>query len=467
MATIPESGVAPQVDTTLPVAHAGPPTADSAPLPGNSNTSVPESGVKASPVTTISSDDAASDLSDLNDTHAAALDNANTGDADETTATPPAGSITPQDASDLGITDLSGYTFDKGSGYYTPNPGTPVLDTASLSSAKSTLQNDEDTILKLYNSGMSSNDASTQQLVQSIKEQYQGAFDAQNELNNATNAKYSTYAIRSGTGAMATNGGVITAAANAGISKLSDLSAKMSAALSNASAASDKNAYSLYSKAMDDYTTAKDAYSKTLLSIQQEAVKANAAVAKNTTQASRDSAIDSEIANGVTDPSQMLADLNGQDNSSIGGSFTAKEISDTLKILAPDGTLQGLTGNVKNFFILKGTGQLPSSVSSLPPEQQLPAYLASLKTSSASGGTITTAIATKNGWPLSTVGMTQAEITQSLYNSKVPAWFTEKYQNENKESATPDALSSAWETYRQGIISSSGGDSASSTESVY
>jgi len=79
------------------------------------------------------------------------------------------------------------------------------------------------------------------------------------------------------------------------------------------------------------------------------------------------------LANGAETPAEIFTAL-----TSSGISATTKEIQDAMKTFAEtaDTSVDKLTGDTRNFFLLKNMqGALPTSITSLPPEKQLGAYL--------------------------------------------------------------------------------------------
>ena len=196
---------------------------------------------------------------------------------------------------------------------------------------------------------------------------------------------------------------------------------------------------------------------KELEEFNKKLVETRKKVEETTIRASRDGVIASLLAQGVTDASEMLDYLNYNDAGEQVGDFTAKEVGDTLKLLAPGADLKNLTGTVKEFYALKGEGALPESITSLPEDEQFFTYLKMKKEATAAPAkpgkkgvtpgvkTITEAQARARGLPYSVVGSSEQEIINSLQSTTTPAWFKEKYLSEQGDPATLDAT---WNTYR-------------------
>jgi hypothetical protein len=166
------------------------------------------------------------------------------------------------------------------------------------------------------------------------------------------------------------------------------------------------------------------------------------------------------LSQGITDPSQMLNYLNFDEAGNQTGDFTADEIAKTLKAISPGDDLSKLSGTTRDFFILKGTGQLPSNISSLPEDQQMMAYLSMQKKSTASTAAgasknkITLSEAKSKGLPLSTVGMSEEDIADSFQDSEPPYWFIEKLNSEKGMTVLPEIAKQTWEAYRSAFVNS-------------
>ncbi len=95
-------------------------------------------------------------------------------------------------------------------------------------------------------------------------------------------------------------------------------------------------------------------------------------------RSSRDAAVANLVNQGITDPSKILESLNYDKNGKKIWDFTAEEVSKTLKSLKDDTKAVGdkLTGDLGEYFKLKEAGiPLPPSIAALPPEQQPFAYV--------------------------------------------------------------------------------------------
>lgn len=72
------------------------------------------------------------------------------------------------------------------------------------------------------------------------------------------------------------------------------------------------------------------------------------------------------------------------------------------------------------------------------------------------GNTLTLNEATNYGLPLEMVGMDETRVASDLKSKTPPPWFKTKIESEKRQSLTPGALASLWETFRGGYVDSSG-----------
>ncbi len=298
-------------------------------------------------------------------------------------------------------------------------------------------------------------DGATANVVSKIQSIYSDLIKETTQFNKSTDAYRTTSGIKTGGARYAqdVNGGILTATANAGLQKLVDLQTKEATAISEAESANAKQQLSLFAEKQKEVNSIRDERTKILNTLQTEATKMQANLEKNKAQANTDQSISKLLAEGITDPAAIMEKLNYDENGNQVGSVTAKDVNSSLKALAPGGDIQKLSAATRDFFILKGHNQLPTSVSSLPDDQQLFAYLSQQKEATSatgsSGKVITLSSAKSLNLPISTVGMTEKDIAKSLEDSTPPHWFSEKLQSEKKMSVLPDVIQSTWDTYRQ------------------
>jgi len=254
-----------------------------------------------------------------------------------------------------------------------------------------------------------------------------------------------------------TIGSIITGGLNA----VADLEAKMAKAVGDLTFAIQNNKIDAIQSAWDIYNTAAE---KRITTLNKAIDDARAAIKKEQDkiiQATRDTAIADLMNQGITDPKTILDLLNFDEGGNLIGNFTAEEVSKTLKSLAPEDDLDKLSGATRNFYILKGRGELPGNIASLPENQQLFAYLRAEKAASTIGGAenkITLSEAKSLSLPISTVGMSEKDILEDLQSEEPPAWFIEKLQNELQQSILPEAAVPPWNEFRREVMAEAEGE---------
>ncbi len=426
-----------------------------------------------SPVSVLSTDAARQTLSDLNQAQMTDMDRIARDNADKaakavtadksyknfTETAKKQGALSQEEAQALGV-DTANYTYSNDTGLYMPKAGT--TGNVQVDEANARAKKDQEEMDAAFNQQAAFVDASQKVLMEQIKSIYAPIWAQEEENNKRSNAQYTTGGIRGGSryaGEVAKS--IVSADVRAGLLALGDIASKEARALAEAQSASDEKRYALFEKKRQEVGKLREERSKVLGKIQEEALKTKKQIEQKKIQSSRDGAIASIVAQGVTDPTQILGYLNYNDAGDLIGDFTAKEVSETLKAIAPGKNLEKLTGETRNFFILKGQNKLPSNISSLPEEQQLFEYLKAQKaattkeTTSSTGrkDVITLSEARASKLPFSVVGMSEDEVTDSLYDPEPPAWFTEKLGSETGKTDIPEAdLKSAWEEYRKQLV---------------
>lgn len=259
--------------------------------------------------------------------------------------------------------------------------------------------------------------------------------------------------------------------------KLGEYASKEASAISEARNTYASGQYTKFNNAMNTLEKIRDDKASTLKDINKTIQDAITETRKAERQASRDEAISGLIAQGITDPKQILNYLNSYDDGTpTGGNFTAKEINDALKNLAPGGDIEKLTGETKNFYIRKSMGDLPEDIKALPEDQQLFSYLAREAAATRVGEkdrndvfTLQEVLAARKGGmdiPLSLAGMSQVDFEESLSSDTPPEWFREKLAGQleidpkvaNIIELNSPAVKRAWEEYRATIeLDSEGG----------
>lgn len=435
-----------------------------------------------SPVSVISTNQGKDALSTYQDQHASDMasissaadssDAANKGvtaanqSKDAATFAKSMGGLTPEEASALKI-DTSGYDFNSAANMYVPKTGISADPTKAPSdiAAKASL----DKVNAAFAVQSATNDGATANLVSKLQATYTDIINQQTTINKSADALETTSGINKGSARYAqdVNGGILTATANAGLQKLVDLQTKEANAIAEAESANAKNQLSLFADKQKEVNDIRTQQAATLKSLQDEATKMQSSIQTAKTAVATTASVKSLIGEGITDPEQILQKLNYDESGNKTGSLTPDDVTKILQSMAPGGDISKLSGITNDFFVLKGHNQLPSSITSLPEDMQLSAYISQQKTSAtasataAAGKPITLSSAKSLGLPLSTVGMTQNDIIDSFKSSAPPHWFTEKLQTEKNMTVIPSVIQSTWDTYRQSFNSTSKGSTTS------
>lgn len=292
---------------------------------------------------------------------------------------PAAGALSYDEAKTLGV-DLNTATFDP-----TTNTYLPSTEVGQKKQVTDKLKSDEADINSAFSGFAATADASTQNLINSITAMYGAQIEAMKEQNRRSLGTLSSFGVRQGTSRYAgeVQQGLLSAEERAGLERINNITAQMSSKIAEANSNLTDKKYQLFLKNREEISTLRKDAQKTLIDIQDKAIKRQEETKKAEIQSSRDSAIAGLMEQGVTDPTQILGYLNfKQDGTPTGGNFTAKEVADSVKSLAPEGDLKSLTGTTRNFYILKQKGMLPDSVTSLPEGEQLFSYLRQEKAAS-------------------------------------------------------------------------------------
>lgn len=255
----------------------------------------------------------------------------------------------------------------------------------------------------------------------------------------------------------------VTATLQSADDKLAEFTSKEAEAIASARKSYQDGKYSAFNDQMnvldkirDNKAKALEDYHTALSDVNKDLREQNKKAKETIRQASRDTAVSSIVAQGITDPKQILNYLNYDEGGNQRGDFTAAELAKTLKAIAPADDLAKLSGSVRDFYLLQKQGKLPASVTNLPEDQQLFGWLKQQKeatrvAASSKTDPITLSEAHTLGLPISVVGMSQEDILDSLYDDKPPAWFMEKLVDEQ---GNDDYADTRWDEYRNEHLTS-------------
>lgn len=379
------------------------------------------------------------------------------------------------EAQSLGI-DLTKATYNPDSKMYTlPDTGTYSDQLSPERIAADKNASDLQDINNVFQQQSDYNDATSNAVYSSIANSFGQLMQQQVDANNRSYGALNTLGLRSGSARYAggINTGILTSEQSAGIASLADIAAKEASAMSAAKQAQAGQNWTIFAAKRAEIDKLNTARQDELTKLQTSIQAAKETQLKSQVQSMKDNAVATLYTQGITDPAEMLTKL----NETPGTNYTSADVATAMKNIATGlGTnTAGLTGNIKDFYTLQQNGSLPSSISSLPESQQLASFLqyikpVTTKTAGVPSGTkFTVASAKAANLPLSVVGQTQTDITNSFYSEQAPQWFAEKANTEAKSVVDPTTLSGLWESYRQAYLtqqetgsgSSSGSDSGS------
>lgn len=176
-------------------------------------------------------------------------------------------------------------------------------------------------------------DATTAAYISSIQANYQTLIQQQQQANTANQAGETALLLKNG-GLQHTGSGanVVNQEVSYGLSQIADLQNKMNTAVLQAQTAGQNQDFQLQ-EAMNK--TASDAQANmqaVAAKLQDQINTQNQALATQKLQATKDSFVALELAKGVTDPNQILADAQAAGNTTI----SASDIATSISNLNPD-----------------------------------------------------------------------------------------------------------------------------------
>lgn len=231
-----------------------------------------------------------------------------------------------------------------------------------------------------FNSYNVNDDPEYQAEAQQIRQKYDKLRTQTQKTNASRKNALTTLGIRGGTAefAGAIQIGIEGEELNQANQRLADIESEEASTLSSLRSAYKEGKWTEFSRKTASLEKIREKKADALKTYNETLSEKIKTLQETERQSTRDNTIASLIQQGVTDPVSLLDYLNYDEIGNQVGDFTAKEVADTLENLSKGAgmTADKLTGEVKNYFVLKDIpGALPSSITSLPREQQLGAYL--------------------------------------------------------------------------------------------
>lgn len=249
--------------------------------------------------------------------------------------------------------------------------------------AKPTDQNTQ-AELGLINGAKSNVDQTYNAQIGSIQAQYNQQASMIAQSQQSTNAKENALFARGGFSS-STIAPLLSSVNRGFLQDMATLTDKENTAVASINTAISKNDYQSAQDQLAVLEKVQSDRSSLAQKVTDSLITQNQTSQKQIQQSETDNQIANVFSSGITDPNDILKQIN-----SNGGNVTLAQINTALKTLSTNGDIAGLTGSVKNFYELKANGGLPSSISSLPADQQLKAFLDLDKTTAATKPLYTT-----------------------------------------------------------------------------
>lgn len=263
-------------------------------------------------------------------------------------------------------------------GYFQTRTEGPNYDTTSdMRSDVDTATSNYDNLAEEFINYNVDDDPAFQMMSNNIKNQYEVLRNELIKANESRAKAVETLGFRTGASQYAggVQGSIQSAELSQANARLFELNQEEATAISAARTAHQTGKYSIFTKQLDTLEKIRDEKQKTLTTYNEKLSGIIKTTREGAIRSSRDGAIAGLLAQGITDPVEILGMLNYDETGKQTGDFTAKEVAETLKNIAPNGDIDKLSGDVRDFFILKQNGTLPGTITSLPEEQQLSAFM--------------------------------------------------------------------------------------------
>lgn len=228
----------------------------------------------------------------------------------------------------------------------------------------------------LINSLKATSDANTNASINSIQKNYLDLTGTLQQSQQASTDKEENALLLGGSARYApiSTGGILDLKTRGDIQQLSTLQDQENQKIAAVKTAQSNQDYQTMSKEMSELDTLRTQKQTLAKSIADSMLKTNQTTQKSVTQNAQDNAIATLVKGGTTDPSDILDALTKAGYTTA----TAKDVTTTLEgIQKATGakTPSQLSGTIGSFYSLKAAGELPDSISSLPDNQQLFAFL--------------------------------------------------------------------------------------------
>lgn len=177
-------------------------------------------------------------------------------------------------------------------------------------------------------------DATSQSMINNIKSQFENLIAKQGDNNTRAQASLDQTLLMGGSSryAQLSSTGQSASMMSYGLQQIADLNTKEQAAVIQATQAQEAGDMKLMDSALSIAQKARDEKQAAAKALSDKLTKQSDTIKANQAQAKKDTAIQTLLSQGVTDPNQILKSLQASGNTDI----TAKDIADTVTNLNPN-----------------------------------------------------------------------------------------------------------------------------------
>lgn len=339
----------------------------------------------------------------------------------------------------------------------TPEAGIAYDRDQAVSAAKDKAQTQTNYATTTLDNLKKISDATTQALIESIKQTYAARIDAMNDSNSRVLAAKTSEGIRSGRARYASGlqEGILSDEEQQGISRVGQLQGEMLTLIQQAQSAQNENDLKLFNERMDDLDKIDKNLQSTVQNLQKNATdqltllqnkaKAEADAAKAAQQAALDKS--KRAAPGIAEQLNALPDAKSK-------AAFLQEYSDQSGI-----PLDVLMGDIQSYNNDQAKDALTAQKTKLDMQNIESEIAARNKDKSKPDSSTTAANNIINGvTSLGDVDAKDLEAVKSIlqnkgfYNSTPPSWYVQAQNDIAKQDLLPEKLQAMWDEYRKKAI---------------
>lgn len=211
-------------------------------------------------------------------------------------------------------------------------------------------------------------DDTSRAMIDGIKSQYDQLIKQQTDVNTRGQASLGQTLLMAGSSRYApiSSAGQVTAMMSYGLSQISDLQNKETAAITAAQQAQDSGDMKFMDEQLTQAQDARNAKQKAAQTLSDSLVKANQALQASKRLSSIATSVAGIMGQGVTDPKEILDSINNyQDGTSTGANLTTDELAKMIKSLTPTTGDNGLKFTSSQLGKMYGSGLTQPQVQAL------------------------------------------------------------------------------------------------------